>query len=337
MNYFNNFPLKNILFMLYIPLVITFLSISVCTNMYSYKNTQQIENNNFATNLNQLSNNALAILFMPMYFSYRIITYIYNNFDMLMEQLMLKIQLICRTIFVDIIYKLIILNIYNFIDYVYVNIFVPFIRFIFIDVIYKLIILNVYNFIRFIFVDIIYEQILLNVYNFIRFIFIDVICKIIIPKLQNFIEYVYTNLVIPLLRFIFVDIIYKQILLNIYNFIEYVSIEIINAVIKTFYQVLELLRWAWMLLLNYVVYPVVDIISYLYSLSTNTIYNTYIKISNTLANVYNSLILVFNYTYFQISNTLINIWNSLTITLNNVYDNLTISITQTWNRFVNIF
>ncbi len=337
MNYLNNYPLKNILFFVYLPLVVTFMSISVCSNMYLHGNTQKVENNNFITTLNQLSNNALAILFMPGYFSYRTIVYIYNNFDMIMEQLMLKIQLFFRFIFIDIIYKLIILNICNFIEYAYTKLFVPFIRFIFIDVIYKLIILNIYNFIEYAYTKLFVP--------FIRFIFIDVIYKLIILNIYNFIEYTYTNLLFPLLRFIFVDVIYKIILVNIYNCIIYIYTNILvklyevvtDAIVKSFYQILELLKWSWNLFLDYLVYPVMDIISYLHSLSTNAIYNMYIKISDTLSSMYNTSILVFNYTIEQISNTLANIWNSLAITFNNVYDNITISFTQTWARLANMF
>ncbi len=335
MNYLNNFPLKNILFFVYLPLVVTLLSISVCSNMYLHGNTQKVENNNFITTLNQLSNNALAILFMPGYFSYRTIVYIYNNFDMIMEQIMLKIQSFFRIIYS--VYELIVLNIYNFIEYAYTKLFVPFIRFIFIDIIYKLIILNVYNFVTHIYHNI--------VVPFIRFIFVDVIYKLILVNIYNFIKYTYDNLLFPLLRFIIVDVIYKIILVNIYNCIIYIYTNILvklyevvtNAIVKSFYQILELLRWGWTLFLDYLVYPVMDLISYLHSLSTNAIYNMYIKISDILSSMYNTSILIFNYTYEQISNTLVNIWNSLAITVNNVYDNITISFTQTWARLANMF
>ena len=295
---FNNTP-----FRVYLLLTITFLSISMCTNNYTQNITQTSENDNIVI-LNQLSNDVVAVLLMPIYISYRSVNYIYNNFDKIINQLTTFI----RYIVIDILYEKIILNIYNFIEYCYTTILLPFLRYIFVDILYEKIILNIYNFIEYC-----YTTIFLP---FLRYIFVDIFSNI-----YNLINYIYTNIIVSFLRYLF-DAIYDIIYCVYVNvFVPFIII-IKNVIINTFNNVIELLIWGWNILVSYVVLPIYNMILYLYSIFTGT----FIKILN-------SLMMTLNDMYLQISN----IFDSLIVTLNNAYIIMIDRLTQSWNNLTNLF
>lgn len=237
-----------------------------------------LQNTNSSSSLvivNDYANNVLATLLMPIYIPYRVAHYIYNNFDMIVQ----KLQLFIKYIFKDIIFE--------FLKYIYLNFVVPVWEFI-VKCIEYVYMNYVIPFMRFIF-DIIYELI-----KWIERFYLNYIVPIwrtIINAIIDLIEWICDHLIMPVLRMIR------------------------NAFIETCSQVLNLLRWGWDMFLDYVVYPVVDLMRYMYSFSTGT-----------LLSVWNS-----------ITATLWNIWSSLTVTLTNVYNIVTLSVTNSWNKLVNLF
>ena len=178
--------INNVFFKIYVGLIIAFLTTSVCTNMYLQGKSQKIQNSRESPNinfLNECSNNALAVLLLPAYVTYKSCNYAYNNFDLIF----IKIQEFFKYIFDDILYKKIILNVIRMFEYVYDNFIVPFVR---------------------AFIDIIYEHIVLNMVRLVKYI-----CVNTIQFLETIFNYICNRLVIPFVR-LFVDTI-QQIILNI--------------------------------------------------------------------------------------------------------------------------
>lgn len=239
------------------------------------QNTSPNQTNSSLTIVNEYANNVLATLLMPVYIPYRIACYIYNNFDMIVQ----KLQAFIKYIFKDIIYELL--------KYIYLNFVIP-VWELMVKCIEYVIDNCVIPFIRFI-LDVIYK--LLEWLDYFYHNFIMPIWKTIINAIIDLIEWICNHLVIPVLRMI------------------------VNAFIETGCQVLNLLRWGWDMFLYYLVYPVIDLMRYMYNFSTGI-----------LISVWNSIIV-----------TLWNIWNSLTVTLISVYNNITMSIIQCWDKLMNMF
>ena len=285
--------INNIFFRIYLGFIIASLSTSVFTNMNSTGTASASPN---LKTLNNWSNNVLAMLLMPIYIPYRMCNYIYNNFDLVLT----KIHDFFKFIFVDVICDKIIMNVVKFFEYIYKTLIVPFFRYVF--------------------VDIIYEQIILNVIKLF--------------------EYINKTLIVPFFRYVFVDIIYEQIILNVIKLFDYMC-EILssflrmflNAITASFYQVCNLLEWGWNMFLYYIAYPVFDVITFIYNLGTGTL----LKIWLTIVNMYDVCINVLYNVYIGISDTLSDIWVSLLITFKIVYDNMTVSIMQSWERLMNLF
>ena len=185
-----------------------------------------------------------------------------------------------------------------------------------------------------------FDLVLTKIHDFFKFIFVDVICDKIIMNVVKFFEYIYKTLIVPFFRYVFVDIIYEQIILNVIKLFDYMC-EILssflrmflNAITASFYQVCNLLEWGWNMFLYYIAYPVFDVITFIYNLGTGTL----LKIWLTIVNMYDVCINVLYNVYIGISDTLSDIWVSLLITFKIVYDNMTVSIMQSWERLMNLF
>ena len=265
--------LTNTAFIAYLFGIFLFLSISIGTNVilqqkFTITSTNLNKNQNAVmenglTTLNELSNNGLAVLLLPVYVPYRCIKYGYNHFDLIVEWMTLQIN-----------------------------------------------------------------KIICNIIDSFRFIFVDVIYKIIILNVVHFCEYMYENVIIVF-----------------YN-------TIINGIVRSFYQILELLEYFWNLFCDWVIYPIGNILNYLYTKMTNgfitlfvtlhkfctgVLYKMYNGISNALSTIWDSLATTFIALYNVMSNTLSTIWDSLTTTLTVIYDNICISIMRSWNAFINMF
>jgi len=85
--------------------------------------------------------------------------------------------------------------------------------------------------------------------------------------------------------------------------------------------------------LYYIVYPISNIITYIYNFAINILF----KIWLIIVDMYEVCTNILYNVYIGISNTLSDIWVSLLITFKIIYDNITASIIQSWYRLMNLF
>jgi len=325
--------LKNPIVRVYVLSVVILLSISVSTNMYlqTYVPNDNSLNNSIinssfrgdndirfgfalASNLNYVSENSLAVLFMPQFMVYRTGRYVYNNFDKIVIYIQTKVRTFIKYVVIDILYEKILVSIFNFAKYVFTDIIIPTLEFLNerLKIIVDYIIDKILHLVEYILREIIvpclkiFHKYALFVIDFLEE-YIRAIINFIIDNIQYLVKYIWNNIIVPFCRIIR------------------------DAIIKSIYQIFEILEWLWDLFLRYLVYPLIDLYWYIYSLSSGVVY----KIYCAMCDIFNSIMEIVYSVYNNIIVILIDIWNSMIVTLCNVYDNIVISLTNAWTKLVN--